>query len=58
MQPVQLSLMPDQLPAPPLALMGQLPVPQQEAAMLLLARLIAAAAAATAAAAETGDCDE
>jgi hypothetical protein len=50
--------MPDQLPAPPLALMGQLPVPQQEAAMLLLARLIAAAAAATAAAAETGDCDE
>ena len=27
-QPVQLSLLPDQVPAPPPALMGQLPVPQ------------------------------
>ena len=58
MQPVQLSLMPDQLPAPPPALIGQLPAPQVEAAMSLLARLIARAAAATAAAAGTGDCDE
>ena len=32
MQPVQLSLMPDQLPAPPPALIGQLPAPQVEAA--------------------------
>ena len=58
MQPTQLSLMPDQLPAPPPALMGQLPVPQAEAAVSLLACLIARAAAATAAAAGTGDCDE
>ena len=58
MQPVQLSLMPDQLPALLPALMGQLPAPQAEAAMSLLACLIAKAAAATAAAAGTGDCDE
>ena len=48
MQPVQLSLMPDQLPAPPPALTGQLPVPQAEAAMSLLACLIAKAQAAEA----------
>ena len=45
MQPVQLSLMPDQLPAPPPALTGQLPVPQAEVAISLLAGLIARAAA-------------
>ena len=43
MQPVQLSLMPDQLPALLPALMGQLPAPQAEAAMSLLACLIARA---------------
>ena len=46
MQPVQLSLLPDQVPAPPLALMGQLPGPQVEAAVTLLAGLIARAQAA------------
>ena len=49
MQPVQLSLMPDQLPAPPLDLIGQFPAPQVEAAIALLALLIAKAAAAGAA---------
>jgi len=58
MQPTQLSLMPDQLPAPPPALTGQLPVLQVEAAMSSLALLIARAAAAMAAAAGTGDDDE
>jgi hypothetical protein len=43
-QPTQLSLMPDQLPAPPAALVEQLPAPQVEAAVGLLARLIAKAA--------------
>ena len=41
MQPVQLSLLPDQVPAPPPDLIGQFPAPQVEAAMTLLARLIA-----------------
>jgi hypothetical protein len=45
-QPVQLSLMPDQVPAPPPDLIGQLPAPQVEAAMVLLACLITRAAAA------------
>jgi hypothetical protein len=45
-QPVQLSLMPDQVPAPPPDLIGQLPARQVEAAMALLARLIIRAAAA------------
>jgi hypothetical protein len=40
-QPVQLSLMPDQMPAPPAALVEQLPAPQVEVAVGLLARLIA-----------------
>src|ERR1700680_901087 len=44
-QPVQLSLMPDQVPAPPPDLIGQLPAPQVDAAMALLARLITRAAA-------------
>ena len=38
MQPVQLSLMPDQVPAPLPDLIGQFPAPQVEAAMALLAR--------------------
>ena len=37
MQPVQLSLLPDQVPAPPPDLIGHLPAPQVEAAMALLA---------------------
>ena len=44
MQPTQLSLMPDQLPAPAVALVEQLPAPQVAAAVGLLARLIAKAA--------------
>jgi hypothetical protein len=47
MQPAQLSLLPDQLPAPPEALLDQLPVPQVEAAMTLLAHLIAKTAQPT-----------
>ena len=43
MQPTQLSLMPDQLPAPLPDLIGQFPAPQVEAAMALLAVLIARA---------------
>ena len=54
MQPVQLSLLPDQVPAPPPALTGHLPAGQVEAALALLARLIARAAG-TAAGAEDGD---
>ena len=54
MQPVQLSLLPDQVPAPPPALTGHLPAAQVEAALVLLARLIVKAAR-TAAAAEAGD---
>jgi hypothetical protein len=55
-QPTQLSLMPDQLPAPPQALIDQLPDPQVETAMVLLARLIAKAAdPATAAGGQIGD---
>ena len=45
MQPVQLSLLPDQVPARPPAVTGQLPVPQLDAAVTLLAGLIAKAAA-------------
>ena len=44
MQPVQLSLLPDQMPPPPAALVEQLPAPQVEVAVGLLARLIAKAA--------------
>ena len=44
MQPVQLSLMPDQVPAPPPDLIGQVPAPQVQAAMTLLALLMARAA--------------
>jgi hypothetical protein len=45
-QPTQLSLLPDQLPAPPPMLLAQLSQPQVAAAIALLARLIAKAAAA------------
>ena len=55
MQPVQLSLMPDQLPAPPPDLIGQFPAPQVEAAMTLLALLIAKAAAGAAGAEAAGE---
>ena len=48
-QPVQLSLLPDQVPAPLPELTGQLPGPQAEAAITLLAGLIARAQAAAAA---------
>ena len=44
MQPVQLSLLPDQVPAPPPALLAQLPDAAVAAAVTLLARLIAGAA--------------
>jgi hypothetical protein len=55
-QPTQLSLMPDLLPAPPVAVIDQLPDPQVQAAMLLLARLIAKAAhPAMAAGGQVGD---
>jgi len=53
-QPVQLSLLPDQVPAPPPALTGHLPAVQVEAALMLLARLIVKAAG-TAAGAGDGD---
>ena len=42
-QPVQLSLLPDQVPAPPPDLLAQLPGPQVAAAIMLLAGLIAKA---------------
>ena len=43
MQPVQLSLLPDQVPAPPPDLLTQLPGPQVTAAITALAGLIAKA---------------
>lgn len=46
MQPAQLSLLPDQTPAPP-SLLANLPDLQVAAAILELARLIANAATAT-----------
>jgi hypothetical protein len=39
-QPVQLSLMPEQVPAPAATLIAQLPEPQVAAAVALLAHLI------------------
>ena len=41
MQPAQLSLLPDQVPAPPPDLLAQLPAPQVTAAITALAGLIA-----------------
>lgn len=55
MQPVQLSLLPDQVPAPPPAIIGHLPAPQVDTAVALLAGLIAKAARTAAAEAEAGD---
>ena len=46
MQPTQLSLMPDQVPAPPRDLLVQLPMTQVAAAIALLADLIAKTVAA------------
>jgi hypothetical protein len=43
-QPTQLSLLPDQVPALPPTVLGLLPEPQVQAAIGLLARLIANAA--------------
>jgi hypothetical protein len=54
-QPVQLSLLPEQIPAPPAVLIGELPVPKVDAAVTLLARLIAEAAMAAAAGAGASD---
>jgi hypothetical protein len=45
-QPVQLSLLPDTVPAPAQDLLAQLPSPQVRAAITLLAKLIAKTAAA------------
>ncbi|HSR24399.1 MAG TPA: hypothetical protein VLW53_12665 [Candidatus Eisenbacteria bacterium] len=45
MQPAQLSLLPDQVPAPPPQLLAQLPAPQVAAAVAMLAGLIARSAA-------------
>jgi len=53
-QPTQLSLLPEQIPAPVPDLIGGFPAPQVEAAMALLALLIVKAAG-TAAGAEDGD---
>ena len=43
MQPTQLSLLPDQVPAPPPDLLARLPGPQVTAAIMALAGLIAKA---------------
>ena len=45
MQPVQLSLLPDHVPAPPVMLAAQLPDAAVAAAVMVLACLIARAAA-------------
>ena len=47
MQPVQLSLLPEEVPAPPWMMFPQLSEQDVTAAVTLLARLIAAAAAAS-----------
>jgi hypothetical protein len=52
MQPAQLSLLPDQVPAPPPVIIGHLPAPQVDVAVTLLAGLISKAAGTTAAKAE------
>jgi hypothetical protein len=46
MQPVQLSLMPDQVPAPPPVVIAQLPEAEVGAVVRQLARLIARTASA------------
>lgn len=57
MQPAQLSLMPDQVPAPPPALVAQLPEAEVEEAVRILAGLIArlASPSAPAPGKEAGD---
>ena len=47
MQPAQLSLMPEQIPAPPPEVIGSLPETGVTAAIKILARLIAHAATTT-----------
>ena len=54
MQPVQLSLLPDLVPAPPVMLLAQLPDAHVAAAVTLLAGLIARAAAPDPTAPEAG----
>ena len=54
MQPVQLSLLPDLVPAPPVTLLAQLPDAHVAAAVMLLAGLIARAAAPDATTPEVG----
>jgi hypothetical protein len=44
-QPVQLSLLPDQVPAPPVIVLAQLPDVHVAAAVMMLAGVIARAAA-------------
>lgn len=44
MQPTQLSLLPEQVPPPPLNIINELPGPDVAAALATLARLIAQAA--------------
>ena len=58
MQPVQLSLLPDQVPAPPLAVTAQLPEAQVAEAVRILAGLIARTAGPPAAVAGKGAGDE
>lgn len=55
MQPAQLSLLPDQVPAPPTDLLAHLPHAKVAAALELLARLIAATAVAAATGEEVDD---
>lgn len=57
MQPVQLSLIPQQVPAPPAVVLGELPDPDVRVAVRLLARLIATSID-PALAHEPGDGDE
>jgi hypothetical protein len=54
-QPVQLSLLPEQVPAPPAVLTAQLPETPLAAALVLLAGLITRAAARDAAGATGGE---
>jgi hypothetical protein len=54
-QPVQLSLLPEQVPAPPAVLTAQLPETPLAAALVLLAALITRAAARDAAEVSGGE---
>ena len=57
MQPTQLSLLPEQVPAPPVNIINELPEPDVAAALAMLARLIAKAAGPRTSVA-TGDGEE